>query len=246
MRVEIVQRGGRWIATIHSGGPHAPDEDHLAELEDKARRTTEYLFSKDGRLALKACTLALYCHLYPDASAYYSMGDAYNDLVRGRITRAKRIYAPLDVVGSSEKVVSHLFGSARSGSASAERQVRLSVWGGDHPSPSAAEPYAGLIKNSQYQEGREIIGVKLIFHPLFIRYVMRGADLKLSRLLRYLVRATLGHETLPYPFFRVATLDTQYYPTSLRPNSAAWERVRRAFLEGVAVQVGRVTEEGHT
>lgn len=93
------------------------------------------------------------------------------------------------------------------------------------------------MENSRYQEDREIIGIELIFHPPFIRNVTRGSDLNLSHYLRELVRVTLGDETLPNPFFRVATMETEHLlclPDSLRSNSAAWEHVRKAFLEAVA------------
>lgn len=232
MRTKMVRRHGRWILTMDGGGPHALDEDHLAVLEDKARRIKEYFFGKEGRVALKACTLALYCHLHPDPSDAESTADAYEDLVDGRITRAEGWHAPIRVLGSREKVESHRFGSL-----SAARQVRTSAWGGEYPSPSAAEEYAGLMESIRYQEDREIIGVELIFHCPFIRKVTRSSDLNLSSHLRELVRVTLGDETLPYPFFRVATMESKHLlclPDSLRPNSAAWEHVRKAFLKEVA------------
>ncbi len=79
---------------------------------------------------------------------------------------------------------------------------------------------AGLKENSQYQEGRRVECVELIFQSPFIRRIAGstnggGSQPNLPRLLRDLVLATLGDETLPNPFFRVATLETRGLPDSL-------------------------------
>lgn len=97
MRTKIVRRDGRSMLTIKGGGPHALDEDHLAVLEDRARRIKEYFFGNEGRVALKACSLALYCHLHPDPSDTESTADAYEDLVHGRITRVDGLLTRLYV-----------------------------------------------------------------------------------------------------------------------------------------------------
>jgi hypothetical protein len=235
MRGELTcRRMNEWFLEIYGRGPHAFDENGLAEL-DKARRIKEFFFGKDARIELKSCSIALYCHNSPDLSDTASTSDTYSDFIYGRITRAKSLSNPPRGPEPQNQLSSrYLFGRARGG-----RQVEVFVEGGKYPSPNNEEA-PRLKESTYYREDREVICVKLFFHGSFIRHIAEGttggsSDLNLPDLLRKLVRTTLGDGSLPHSFFRVATLESRGLPDSLRPNSAAWERVRRAFLDGVAL-----------
>jgi hypothetical protein len=200
---------------------------------DKVRRIKEFFFGKDVRIELKSCSLALYCHNSPDLSDTASTSDTYSDFVYGRITHAKGGPNPPRGPDSQKR----LFSSYHFGNLKADRRVLISVAGGKYSSPNH-QMLAHVEGSAHYREDREIICIGLSFRGSFIRHISEvttggSSDLNLSRLLRNLVRATLGDESLPHSFFRVATLESQGLPDSLRPNSAAWERVRRAFLEGL-------------
>ena len=231
-----LQREGGWLLEIRGGGPHPLDEDRLLELEYKARAINEFFFDEDGRVELSNCSLDLYCHNSPDYSdAGGCFIDAFHSFLEGRITRGKEMREPRRIVGSNEKVPMRSFGSASGG-----RRVSVSVWGGPYQSLVNSEAFAWLEENATYRDDRAVLNVELSFNSPFIRQITRSiradnTDLNLPGLLRNLVRATLGDGALPHSFFRVATLESQGLPDSLRPNSAPWERVRRAFLDAVRV-----------
>ena len=224
MRVELARRRDREVAiTIDGGGPHTPDEDRLVEMENIARKIRDF-FGTGGPIELGSCSIAGYFHIDLET---------YMDILQGCITRATGRRWDQLIPHPVGEMLKYKFGSASGG-----RRVTLSSYDGDKPLPSGGVAYAGL--KSHYQEGCDIMRVELAFEGPFIRRIAvstngEGSQPNLARLLQDLVRATLGDETLPNSFFRAATLESRNLPDSLRPNSASWESVRRAFLDAVAV-----------
>jgi hypothetical protein len=177
------------------------------------------LLRRGRRIKLRHCYVALYFHS-PDCRAY---------LTQNTIRRSRK----KDSTRSDVRPITETFGSPGGG-----RQVRISVGGGKNASPEERVAYARLRGNPHYREDRQVMSVELAFYRPFIRQSAPGpeeggAEQSLAVLLRQMVRVTLGDQTLPSPFIRVATRDSERLPNHRRPNSPVWEHVCRSFLEAV-------------